>query len=67
MEACLVTNLKGFRTLLLNAATFVTLLVAAIMGEFSDPEMLRILVLVNTVGNVLLRFLTKGPVGGGTV
>lgn len=58
--------LKGYRTIIVNAALFIVLLASALTGQIEDPEALRWIAIGTTVANVVLRFLTSTAVGKGT-
>ena len=61
--------LKGYRTVLINVITLAVLLVGGLTGEITDPVTLRYMAIALTVLNIILRWLTTGPValnsGGG--
>lgn len=61
--------LKGYRTVLINVITLAVLLVGGLTGEITDPVTLRYMAIALTVLNIILRWLTSGPVafksGGG--
>ena len=61
--------LKGWRTLSLNIITLAVLLIGGLTGQITDPETLRYMAIALTVLNIILRWLTDGPValksGGG--
>lgn len=54
--------LKGWRTLAVNIATLVVLLGGALTGTIEDADTLRYIAIGLTVANVVLRWLTTGPV-----
>lgn len=56
---------KGFRTLIFNIATLVIVLGGAATGQIENPETLRYIAIAVTAANVILRFLTTGPVPNG--
>lgn len=55
--------LKGYRTIIANAALLVVMLGAALTGQIDDPAVLKGIVIATTVANVILRFLTDTAVG----
>jgi hypothetical protein len=61
--------LKGWRTIALNVITLAVLLVGGLTGQITDPVTLRYMGITLTVLNIVLRWLTDGPValksGGG--
>ena len=58
-----MSRLRGFRTILLNTAIFVTMLGAALSGQITDASTLQAIILVTTVANVIIRFFTDTAVG----
>ena len=58
-----MSRLRGFRTILLNTAIFVTMLGAALSGQITDAGTLQAIILVTTVANVIIRFFTDTAVG----
>jgi hypothetical protein len=61
-------NLKGFRTLGLNAlmAAVAVVLVADPSALVNNPEIAGYVVLAQSVGNMVLRFFTNTPPGKST-
>lgn len=61
--------LKGWRTIALNVITLAVLLIGGLTGQITDPVTLRYMGIALTVLNIVLRWLTTGPValksGGG--
>lgn len=61
--------LKGWRTIALNVITLAVLLIGGLTGQITDPVTLRYMGIALTVLNIILRWLTTGPValksGGG--
>lgn len=59
--------MKGYRTLLLNlTAALLGVLVATDWVALTDPRTAGAIVTGLGIANAALRFLTDGPVGGGT-
>lgn len=61
-------TLKGWRTIALNIITLAVLLIGGLTGQITDAETLRWMGIALTVLNIVLRWLTDGPValkGGG--
>lgn len=59
----MMNKLKGFRTLVLNGATAVAMVGAALTGTIDDPGTLQVIVVVVAVANALMRLTTSTPVG----
>ena len=53
---------KGFRTLFVNILSLLVLVLGGLTGQITDPETLRYIAVALAVVNVVLRFLTDGPV-----
>lgn len=58
-----MNTLKGFRTLIFNAAAVVVVVGTALTGTIDDPGILQVIAVAVAVGNALLRFSTSTPVG----
>ena len=56
---------KGYRTLAFNIVTFIVLAGGALTGMVENPETLRWIAIIVTLGNVGLRMLTTTPVPTG--
>lgn len=56
-------NLKGYRTLIFNVASLVVLIGTYLTGSVTDGETLRIIAIVVSGANMLLRMMTDTPVG----
>jgi len=54
--------LKGWRTIAINVITLAVLLVGGLTGQITDPVTLRYMGIALTVLNIILRWLTTGPV-----
>ena len=54
--------LKGWRTLIANVATLGILLATGLTGTITDAETLRYIAVALAVANILLRWVTTGPV-----
>lgn len=50
-------TLKGYRTIIFNAATLIAMLLAAVTGQITDPNILKGIAIGQAVVNVILRFL----------
>lgn len=61
--------MKGYKTVSINIITLAVLLIGGLTGQITDPETLRYMAIALTVLNIILRWLTDGPValksGGG--
>lgn len=55
-------SLKGYKTIIFNGATLAAMLLAALTGQITDPDILKGIVIAQSVVNVVLRFLTDSPV-----
>lgn len=65
-----MNRLKGWRTIAINVITLAVLLVGGLTGQITDPVTLRYMAIALTVLNIVLRWLTTGPVAlksGGSV
>jgi hypothetical protein len=59
--------MKGYRTLVLNlAAAVLGVLIAADWTDLAGPTSAGMIVTGLGLANTVLRFLTDGPVGGGS-
>jgi len=61
-------TLKGWRTLIINGISLAVLIIAGLTGYVENPETLRWFAIAVTILNIVMRFLTTGPVptnGGG--
>ncbi len=58
----MLNSLRGWKTLLFNIATLVVLLGGALTGQIENADTLRYIAIGLTVANVILRWLTTGPV-----
>lgn len=59
---------KGYRTLAFNGLTLLALVLGGLTGQIENPETVRYIAIAIVVINIILRFLTTGPVpsNGGT-
>lgn len=57
---------KGWRTVVLNAAILIAAVAATLTGQITDPDILKIVIIVQSVANVVLRVLTDTKVGSST-
>ncbi len=55
-------SLKGYKTLIFNGATLAAMLLAALTGQITDPNILKGIAIGQAVVNVVLRFITDSPV-----
>jgi hypothetical protein len=53
---------KGYRTLAINILSLLVLVLGGLTGQITDPNTLRYFAIALTVANVVLRWLTDGPV-----
>ena len=53
---------KGWRTISFNVLSLLVVVGGGLTGEIENPETLRLLTLGIIVGNLVLRWLTTGPV-----
>ena len=58
-----VQKLAGYKTLLVNGLTLLGIVLASLTGTITDTGTLQLIVTVQAVVNIILRFLTNGPVG----
>ncbi|MBA2708326.1 MAG: hypothetical protein H0U59_11050 [Gemmatimonadaceae bacterium] len=58
-------TLTGYKTLTVNILTLLIVLLGGLTGQITDPTTLRYIAIGLTVANVILRFLTRTPVGVG--
>ena len=54
--------LKGWRTLIVNGISLAVLIIAGLTGYVENPETLRWFAIAVTILNIVMRFLTTGPV-----
>ena len=59
-----MSTLKGYRTVAINGAILLGAILASLTGSIDDPQMLKNIVIAQSIVNVALRFLTNTPVGG---
>lgn len=65
-----MSKLKGWRTIILNVITLAVLLIGGLTDQITDPVTLRYMGIALTVLNIIMRWLTTGPVAfksGGSV
>lgn len=55
-------QLKGWRTLVFNILTLLALLLGGLTGQITDADTLRYIGIAMAVVNILLRWVTDGPV-----
>ena len=53
---------KGYRTLAVNILSFLVLILGGLTGQITDPETVRYIAVALAIVNIVLRFLTDGPV-----
>ena len=58
-----MNKLAGYKTLTVNILTLAVLLLTSLTGTVTDAGTLQIIIGALAVLNVILRFLTNGPVG----
>ena len=58
-----IQKLAGYKTLAVNIITLAVLLLTSLTGTVTDAGTLQIIIGALAVLNVILRFLTNGPVG----
>ena len=56
-------KLAGYKTLAVNGLTLLGMILAALTGTITDTGTLQVIVILMTVANIILRFLTNSPVG----
>ncbi len=57
--------LRGWRTLIVNGISLAVLVIAGLTGYVENPETLRYFAIAVTILNIIMRFLTTGPVPTG--
>ncbi len=57
--------LRGWRTILVNLISLAVLVIAGLTGYVENPETLRMFAIAVTILNIIMRFLTTGPVPTG--
>ena len=54
--------MKGYKTVSINIITLAVLLIGGLTGQITDPETLRYMGIALTVLNIILRWISDGPV-----
>lgn len=55
-------GVKGYRTILWNVLTGLAAILPLPL-TIAGPKWVPVILIINVAGNILLRFLTKGPIG----